>query len=220
MVCAHPLPRKAEGSGGGLHGWCASGRTPAEVRVSECPRDMLPDSRAPCLPLAGGIRDSTHLRTKWVPLCPPGLAVLQALAARLLQRPLLVLCSIQPPPLTVPPPCGPLTLQSGWRLRPLPQPHCGNTAWPGTEVSTPALSHLRGGLRPFLVLLPLRSLSGKAPSGREGRAQALGGGTPGSGKRQALLCGVPPAKPCPRIDPTPRGRRGGRTPPLEGGGAT
>lgn len=109
----------------------------------------------------------------------------------------------------------PTDTPEGWRLRPLPQPHCGNTAWPGTEVSTPAPSHLRGGLLPFLVLLPLRSLSEKAPSGREGRAQALGGSTPGSGKRQAPLCGVPPAKPCPphpqgaerRADSAPGGRQ-------------
>ena len=145
---------------------------------------------------------------------------LQVLTARLLQRPLLVLCSIQPPPLTVPPPCGPPTLQRGWRLRPLPQPHCGNTAWPGTEVSTPAPSNLRGGLFPFLVLLLPCSLPGTVPSGREGRAQALGEGSPGSRERQAPLRGVPPVKPRPRTDSTPRGRRGGWTPPLQGGSTT
>lgn len=71
-------PERQRGAGRSVHGWCASGRTPAEVRVSKCPRDVLPDSRAPCLPLAGGIWDSTHLRTRLgttVPSrshCPPG----------------------------------------------------------------------------------------------------------------------------------------------------
>ena len=71
-------PERQRGAGSSVHGWCPSGWTPAEVRVSKCPRDMLPDSRAPCLPLAGGIWDSAHLRTRLgatVPSrsrCPPG----------------------------------------------------------------------------------------------------------------------------------------------------
>lgn len=156
-----------------MHGLGASGGTAAEVRVSECPLDVLPDSRAPCLTLAGGIRDSAQLRIRVGTSslgrgsrCPPG-PYSQAPSAAT-SCPALHPASF---PTDCPSTTPPTTLQSSWRLRPLP--HCGNAAWPGTEVSAPAPSHLRGGPLPFLVFLPPRSLPRKAPSGREERAQAL-----------------------------------------------